>query len=552
MKLKHIKDHNAISLFFSIIIGVLSFYWIVGFRILDPTNIAWINNQDTITHYLGWVFFRNSDWSFPLGLNPSYGLEFSSSILFSDSNPLLAFLFKPFSQWLPETFQYFGIWLLACFIFQAWLGWKLTRLASTSLIICFLGAAFFTFAPPMLIRLHGHFNLVGHFLILGALYLALNQNLQTLKKTIIWYIILLVAALVHAYILAMVAAIWLADLADRRLKHVMPTSHASVEFFTMTAIIIIACWQIGYFSVGQGVGSSNYGSFQMNLLSVIHPHSWSYVLNDIPQGVGNNFESFNYLGLGVIFLFICASPIIFLSRSVFLKYAKRYLVLLVVLFFMIVFSVSNNIQIAEKSIEFDLSDTVLKIAGIFHASGRFFWPIFYLIIFSVIFIIIHGYKKNFASFLLTIALILQVADTHSGWGHFRDQFMIEPSSIWETSLSDPFWDIAALKYEKIRWVPPQNLSPHWTTLATYASTHGLATDAVYLARIRPSARKIAHRRTADLLENGHYEADTLYVFDNSVVDQIKITLRSDGHFLGLIDGLFVLTPNWKHTASVDN
>jgi len=36
--------------------------------------------------------------------------------VFFDSIPLLAFLFKPFTSLLPEPFQYFDLWLLACFI----------------------------------------------------------------------------------------------------------------------------------------------------------------------------------------------------------------------------------------------------------------------------------------------------------------------------------------------------------------------------------------------------------------------------------------------------
>ena len=97
--------HYLVSLL-PILLGTLAFLLVIGPRVLDPTNIAWLGEGDAATHYMGWAFFRSSPWTFPLGMNPSYGLELGNGIIFSDSNPLLAFVFKPFNAWLPETFQY--------------------------------------------------------------------------------------------------------------------------------------------------------------------------------------------------------------------------------------------------------------------------------------------------------------------------------------------------------------------------------------------------------------------------------------------------------------
>ncbi|WP_221178572.1 DUF6311 domain-containing protein, partial [Pseudomonas fluorescens] len=88
-----------------VLMGILAFFIVVGPRALNPMNIAWLDSGDPATHYLGWVFFRYSPWSFPLGLNPSYGLELGNAVIFSDSNPLFALIFKPFAALLPEPFQ---------------------------------------------------------------------------------------------------------------------------------------------------------------------------------------------------------------------------------------------------------------------------------------------------------------------------------------------------------------------------------------------------------------------------------------------------------------
>ena len=78
-----------------IFLGVGAFFAVMGPFALDPQNIAWLASSDDIAqHYLGSVFFRYSPWTLPLGLNPNFGLEISSSIVFSDSIPIMAFLLK--------------------------------------------------------------------------------------------------------------------------------------------------------------------------------------------------------------------------------------------------------------------------------------------------------------------------------------------------------------------------------------------------------------------------------------------------------------------------
>ena len=130
------------------------------------------------------AFFRDSPWTFPIGLNPRYGLELSSSILYSDSNVLLALLFKPFSSLLPTPFQYFGIWLLVCFCLQAWFSWKLIGLMSDNVLIRLLGSGPFIFSPSMITRSRNFINLSSHFLIIAALYISFNPKMP--KQRLSW------------------------------------------------------------------------------------------------------------------------------------------------------------------------------------------------------------------------------------------------------------------------------------------------------------------------------------------------------------------------------
>ena len=85
---------------------------------LDPTSTLWLDQGDIAQHYLGWHFFRGEPWMLPLGANPRYGLDMGSSIVFTDSIPLLAMAFKAVRTVLPAHFQYAGLWMAFCFVAQ--------------------------------------------------------------------------------------------------------------------------------------------------------------------------------------------------------------------------------------------------------------------------------------------------------------------------------------------------------------------------------------------------------------------------------------------------
>ena len=67
----------------------LSFFLTVNFIGIDNiyfSNIDWLlGSGDKSNAQNGWKFFSQDNWHFPLGKNPNYGLDISTSIIFSDS-----------------------------------------------------------------------------------------------------------------------------------------------------------------------------------------------------------------------------------------------------------------------------------------------------------------------------------------------------------------------------------------------------------------------------------------------------------------------------------
>ena len=106
----------SLTIFF---VGVDNFWfnktnWLYGF-----------DDGDSINAQLSWQFFQNDVWRFPLGRNPNYGLEISNSIIFTDSIPLFAILFKILKPLINENFQYISFWIFTCFFLQILISFKL-------------------------------------------------------------------------------------------------------------------------------------------------------------------------------------------------------------------------------------------------------------------------------------------------------------------------------------------------------------------------------------------------------------------------------------------
>ncbi|QKV61525.1 hypothetical protein HUW52_01085 [Pseudomonas sp. 43A] len=529
-----------------LLLGILAFFIVIGPRALNPQNIAWLGSGDPATHYLGWVFFRHSPWSLPLGLNPSYGLELSSAIIYSDSNPLLALIFKPFAAWLPEPFQYFGLWLLLCFVLQGWFAWKLMGLATANIALRLLGAALFLFNPALISRMGEHLSLAGHFLILAALYLALRPHAE--RRCLAWGSLLAVAALIHAYLLAMVGLIWLADLLARSLRRQLLLKRSFVELVGLLLLTGVCCWQAGYFTVeGEGLASFGFGLFRANVLTFFDPAGWSRVLGDIP-GVPGDSAGMAFPGLGVMFLLVCALWFICSGEGQIVATMRKRWLLLLALSGLMLFAFSNRIGVGPLEFVYWLPDPVISMAGIFRASGRMIWPVMYAAIFAVVFLIARNAAPRTALLLLVTALLVQVFDTRAGWAGIRRQQMVTPAATWKTQMVNPFWQSAAAHYQKVRYVIPQNLTAHWMTLSDYAGRNHLATDAVYLGRVSAQAQEDLQRTAGRTIDSGKYERDTLYVLEQRSALQAALNVDDDSDMLARIDGFHVLAPGWKRCA----
>lgn len=531
-----------------LVIGIACFFMLIGPRALNPGNIAWLASGDPAQHYLGWLFFRHSSWSFPvIGSNPEFGLELSNSIVFSDSNPLFAFFFKTISSILPDVFQYFGIWLLICCILQALFAWKLVGIYTSDIIVKAFSAIIFVFSPAMLARLEpGHLSLLGHFLILAALFLVFRPYSKHDRQALPWFVLIATAVLVHGYILAIVFVIWASNVLDRAIRRRVSSKTLFLESLIVISGLLAIMWMAGYFSVGKGAAASGFGSWHFNLAAPINPAGWSYLLREIPAQKGYYSDN-NFLGLGVICLLLLAGVQAKTNIQRLFEVVRMHPAFFMAQIAMVIFAASNHIGIGPWIITYDIPEPLLKVANVFRVSNRMFWPAYYLLFLAAVTVVLRFSKRQVVRSLVILAALAQITDTSAGWFAMRHKLMVNPSSEWQTDLVDPFWLDAASRYRKIKWIRPINEGPAWKAISYLAGTQRIGTDAVYLARISDKSLQEAGAKAESALVTGNYARDTLYILDDGIVGRASHSLHSED-LLARVNQLNVLAPHWKDCA----
>lgn len=383
------KNGRLASAFVCALIGALSFVFLYGLDSLDVTFDWWILNgyveEDIIQHYAGWMAFRDSPLSFPLGLARNLGWPSGVAISFTDSLPLVSLVFKCFSWLLPETFQFFGWYTLACFVLQAVAAGLLAGLFTRRPWEIWGIGALFSFSPILIERAFRHTALASQWLVLFALYLYFRAKK---KGKFPWEFLLLnfLCVGIHPYFLPMVCGI-LAAWTLEELWGLQKTRKPLLFFLGNLGLIGVSGWVLGLFGSGVSGASSGFGYYSMNLNALVNPSSlgmegWSALLPTLPQ-TGGNYDGFNYLGLGVL-LFGCAAvmgKIQRLIRERTLKaFCEKYAGLVVFFLFCCLFAVSNRVTLGERELfSIPLPGVIEKMCSVFRSSGRMFYPVYEMI-----------------------------------------------------------------------------------------------------------------------------------------------------------------------------
>ncbi|MDE6916835.1 MAG: hypothetical protein K2P39_08570 [Lachnospiraceae bacterium] len=499
MRTRTVNDRVLYAL--AALTGTVAFVLIYGVNVLNPVYDDWLLGQgDLSQHYLGWCFFRRGSWAFPIGLTDNLAYPSYTSVIFTDSIPLLAVFFKLLSPVLPETFQYFGWWGIVSFALQGYFAARILREFSVARLQTLIGSIFFVVSPIVIERMFRHTALGGHWLILASVYLFVRhkKEYQKVGRTVLWWgIIGALTASVHLYYLPMCGAFlcgyvlcsFLRD-AKVRLRHLL----VGISF---AAALFASTYLLGGFSTRASSDGDGLGECSFNLNGFFNEKGYSRFLDALPMYHESQYEGFAYLGIGIFILMAAAAAFLVLDlvknrgRSI-RKYSIGIVSGLLISVGLILFAASPSVTWNDKLL-FVLTDssTLTHYWSIFRSSGRIVWPVCYLIYLVVI--VCNGklwercLKNERAAavvpaLLLASCCFLQLYDIGGKLAEQRERFGMKQTYV--PVLEDALWDELARQegLEHFVWVSNSFENRQILEMARWAYDNELTMNIFYFAR----------------------------------------------------------------------
>lgn len=519
--------------------GVAFFLALYGVRVLDVTNADWILNSgaDPSQHYLGWQFYRGSELRLPyLGMSYNTVYPYRTSVLYSDSIPLLALLFKPFSALLPATFQYMGLWGLASFALQGLLAqkiaWRISGAEERGIAVQAGTVAASVLAllyPVLTIRMFAHTALAGNWLILLGLWLWLCCRGGVVRSCLWWGLAGILCVGVHQYYLPMVGICAVGYAAARLMRRDGPAP-ALLPILSFCGCALAELFVLGAFS----------GNFANT-----DPSGWftgADPLNLIVPGLYSTWEVDIFVGWGILLaavLALAAGAALCLRCRAGLRAAvRRRLPWLVsgglIGLLSLLAACSNTFVVGGVSLgTLPLPEPLYNFWHTFACCGRLAWLAGYLLL-----AVAGGLLLRFGRGAGLAGLILCIA-VQGGWraGALADRyrtFHTDSLYAWASPLEDDAWQMLAEsgRFDHLMFASYDIDAPGYWALADYAARNGWSVNGFYLAHLQGELLQRTIQGELNTLET-----DALYVFlDGNQLRQSQ--LEGQLHFYR-IDGILV-------------
>jgi hypothetical protein len=494
---------------------------------------------DLSQHYLGWRMFRNSPWYFPIGLMDNIVYPFKESMIYTDSIPLFAVIFKLLSPILPANFQYFGLFGIMCYALQGGVGAILVRKIGGTTLHAILGSIFFILSTTMMQRIYYHTSLAAHFIILLTMLVCLKKPVANYKTdTLAWSGLLFLTASIHLYFVPMVMFFMFFYLLrnyllSKRLKPQLLIAGISL------AALLVTMFCFGAFYAHANAGAGGLGYYSANLNTFVNPQGMSRFLKDLPLATDGQYEGNSYIGLGIIMAVIMILSVQLYQTNKFkrktlfspLKTAPYVIgVVLASLLFSLSFDITFN---QYKLFTYPVIPPIKHIWSIFRSTGRYTWPVIYICILLCVWWIIKklSFKKGIV--ILSVFLVLQGAD-------LKDYFIakgngFKTKTAWQTELGAPVWTELAKEYNHIFFLGDYLRGDSFLDLA---ANNKMDVNDAYLARKNSTEISDNKQQEIAYLKQNGAKTDMLYIFtDKEQAESLGVAAL----YLYDIDGVIIGT-----------
>ena len=538
------------------LLGALVFLILYGVRVLDPTCVDWILNNaspDPAQHYLGWVFYRRSGWHLPyLGANYSAIYPYRTSILYTDSIPLLAVLGKLLGGVLPARFQYLGLWGLFCYAMQGGLAQALiarvggVRPGDTAKNwASVLGAGVLVLFPALNIRMFAHTALAANWLVLLALWLWLcaeqSENRPTAAKLCLWWGILgLLCAGIHLYYLPMVGMVLVAACVQRALEKRGPAA-VVLPVASFCGAALAELFVLGAFA-------ANFAGYSNGYLS------GADLANLFVPGLGASWEQEIYAGLGTTIAVVLALVWLLVQHkqagAFFCRHKNVVIAALVLLVLDAIAAMGNTVTFAGRTLfTVPIPQVLMDFWAMFSSCARLAWLAGMLLAVAACGLVLRFWQGAAAAVLLALCAAAQGfgqrAELAKRFAAYHDAAYYENT----TQLTDPAWEqlAASGQFTHLAFASFDFEHDEFWDLAAFAADHGWTSNSFYMGHMDGNLAAVTLAGEMNALA-----PDTLYAFvDEDALARNDFALhyyRLDGVLLGSVEPIDGLTEESADTA----
>lgn len=438
-----------------ILFALFYFFLNYGWRTLDVTYVDWLltPTDDRSQHYIGWEMFAKDSWRWPIGNFSSLSYPNEVSIVYMDSIPLMALVFKIFNSVLPVPFQYFGWFQLCMFCMQGLFAVHLLKKVSDNWLIQTCYGILFIVCPVFLWRVFKHIALSAQWIVLLALhsivyyeesfsleadiYASAEFKRRVWNRRKFWMLLGFFCTTIHLYFFPMCGFIFVGyailDLfsAKNILKQI---EYLFIELLSLFIGALIPMYILGGLSDGMKViNESIHWEKSFNLLNLVNPQKWSVFFPTFEKYANGQSEGFAYLGAGIfllffilgiylIKLFICRKKLnLFKNESKKKMYFVKALAFGTVGVVCLIFSLSPVVTLGRHELfRLPVPHVIENIWSIFRCCGRIIWVDVYLILIGMSFVTTYIFnsvcvrggrtEKLVLMLVLPLSVVLQIAD----------------------------------------------------------------------------------------------------------------------------------------------
>ena len=412
IKLQNSQRHYWLSLLISGVFGALIAFVLLPAPMLLGLPSYWNRiGGDNAAGLIGYYALAHDQWRWPALATALINSPQGANAYFTDSVPIMALIGKALFKNTGLLYPYFGVWILLSYILMGVLACAILRYLGIGTILSILGAILIILTPEFLWRFQ-HIGLIAQFFILASLLLYFHITSASHKKeTVVLVTSFGVMVFVNPYLFAMCSAVLLAGLLDACRLGRISLSTAVTSIFTLLSASALMAFAAGLLASGESLpASGGFGRYSMNLLSPIMPQYSVLSGPGFLDATGGQYEGFNYLGAGSMAVVIVGAIV---GRKKLVCVLQKHLFLILIMVALTAYAASSKIYVGAfevLDIPHERLPIIDRITSIFRSSGRFFWPVGFLIVIAAIVAIHRSWGAAGLGKVLVPALALQVLD----------------------------------------------------------------------------------------------------------------------------------------------